>query len=287
MFSGGLLFKKIQHKSPSFNCHLPTINRYLFTMKLKSILNNILGQKKYLQLTSSMFFWYYKNGWLKKNPNYYTHYFVANLISPNQTVVDIGGNLGYFTKIFSKLTGPLGKVFTVEPIALYREILQKNIQACKNVTLLPYALGEADGTITMGNPTTDKHRHGLMRVLKTEESNAIADKEKYEVEMKQPLFLFEKLGKIDYIKCDIEGYEIPVIPLMKPLIASQQPIMQIETDGDNKTQILLMMWSLGYKSFYANKQQLIPVTTTKQPVIGDLLFIPLHKSGLAEKFLGK
>lgn len=253
--------------------------------KLKSILNRILGQKRYLQLISSVFFSSYKKGWLKNNPSYYSHYFVRNLIKPGQTVIDIGGNLGYFTKIFAQLVGKTGKVFTVEPIELYRSVLEKNIVDVKNVTLLPYALGEIDGTITMGNPTNDKHRHGLMRVLKKEETTTLSDGEKYEVDMRNPLHLFEKLGKIDYIKCDIEGYEIPVIPLMQPLIANQQPIVQIETDGDNKTKILLMMWALGYKSYYAKKKQLFAVTNTTQDVIGDLLFIPLHKSDIIAKFI--
>jgi FkbM family methyltransferase len=255
--------------------------------KLKSILNRTLGQKRYLQLISSVFFASYKKGWLKNNPSYYSHYFVRNLIKPGQTVIDIGGNLGYFTKIFSQLVGTTGKVFTVEPIELYRSVLEKNISGCKNVTVLPYALGETDGTITMGNPTTDKHRHGLMRVLKKEETTTLSEGEKYEVDMRNPLHLFEKLGKIDYIKCDIEGYEIPVIPLIQPLIANQQPMMQIETDGENKTKILLMMWGLGYKSFYAKKKQLIPVTTATQAVIGDLLFVPLHKSEMVAKFIAQ
>ena len=252
---------------------------------LKALLNKILGQKNYLRLTSTLFFHYFNKGWLRDNPSYYSHYFVHNLIGQGQTVIDIGGNLGYFTKIFSRLVGKNGKIFTVEPIALYREVLEKNTGSLGNVTILPYALGENDGTILMGNPSSDKHRHGLMRVLKKEETQTIAANEKYEVAMKHPLHLFETLGKVDYIKCDIEGYEIPVIPLMEPLIAKQLPIVQIETEGYNKTTILNMMWGLGYKSFYAEKQQLKPVLTIEQTVVGDLMFIPAHRLGEFQKFI--
>ena len=252
---------------------------------IKSILRKILGQKNYLQFTSTMFFHYFNREWLRDNPSYYSHYFVQHLISQGETVIDIGGNLGYFTKIFSRLVGKTGRVYTVEPIALYRQVLEKNIRGLGNVTILPYALGENDGTILMGNPSNDKHRHGLMRVLKKDETQYLAAGEKYEVEMKQPLHLFETLGKIDYIKCDIEGYEIPVIPLLEPLIARQQPIMQIETEGENKFTILEMMWKFGYKSFYAKKKELIPVLTTTQTVIGDLMFIPDHRLASFQKFI--
>ncbi len=252
---------------------------------IKALLNKLLGQKNYLRLTSTVFFHYFNKGWLNDNPSYYSHYFVKNLIQQGETVIDIGGNLGYFTKIFSRLVGKTGRVYTVEPIELYRQVLEKNISSLQNVTILPYALGENDGTILMGNPSSDKHRHGLMRVLKKDETQFIAAEEKYEVAMKHPLHLFESLGKIDYIKCDIEGYEIPVIPLMEPLIARQLPLMQIETEGENKFLILEMMWKLGYKSFYAEKQKLIPVLTTDQTVIGDLMFIPAHRLESFQKFV--
>jgi len=254
--------------------------------RLKSLLRSMLGQKNYLRLTSATFFRYFDKGLLKNNPSYYSHYFVRNLIEPGQTVIDIGGNLGYFSYIYSALVGGQGKVYTVEPIELYRNVLEKNVAKLGNVQILPYALGEGDGTLLMGNPSEDKHRHGLMRVLKKEEAGQLNADERYEVQMKHPLHLFEKLGHIDYIKCDIEGYEIPVIPLMQPLIAKQMPIMQIETDGDNKTKILDMMWSMGYKSFYAYKETLAPVTTVDQQVIGDLLFIPAHRLPEFQKFIG-
>jgi len=251
----------------------------------KSFLNKILGPKNYLRLTSTLYFHYFNKGWLQDNPSYYSHHFVKNLINPGETVIDIGGNLGYFTKIFSRLVGKTGRVYTVEPIALYRQVLEKNISSLQNVTILPYALGENDGTILMGNPSADKHRHGLMRVLKKDETQYLPATDKYDVELKHPLHLLEPLGKIDYIKCDIEGYEIPVIPLMEPLIARQLPIVQIETEGENKFFILEMMWKLGYKSFYAQKQQLVPVLTPEQTVIGDLLFIPAHRLESFQKFV--
>ena len=253
--------------------------------RIKALLNKLLGQKNYLRLTSTLFFHYFNKGWLAENPSYYSHYFVKNLIQQGETVIDIGGNLGYFTKIFSRLVGKTGRVYTVEPIELYRQVLEKNISSLQNVTILPYALGENDGTILMGNPSSDKHRHGLMRVLKKDETQFIAAAEKYEVAMKHPLHLFESMGKIDYIKCDIEGYEIPVIPLMEPLIAKQLPLVQIETEGENKFLILEMMWKLGYKSFYADKQKLTPVLTPDQTVIGDLMFIPSHRLESFQKFV--
>ncbi len=248
-------------------------------MKLiKSFLSRLLGQPAYLNLTGSLFFLYYKMGWLKNNPSYYNHYFVKHLVKQGDVVIDIGGNLGYFTRIFSKLAGPQGKVLAVEPVALYRKLLEKNVARCTNVTILPYALGEAEGEIQMGNPSADKHRHGLMRVLKKEETIQFNTAETYTVHMKTPMHLFSNLLIVNYIKCDIEGYEIPVIPLMRPLIEKQRPVMQIETDGENKEKLMQFFQELQYQAYYVEKDKLLPLINTNQALYGDIIFIPSEKS---------
>ncbi len=242
---------------------------------IKSLLRRLLGNHLYLRLTSGMFFLYYKKGWLKTNPSYYNHYYVKQLIKPGDTVLDIGGNLGYFTRIFSQLVGSEGKVLTVEPVAMYRQVLEKNIAGCcRNVAVLPYALGEQEATIPMGIPSADKHRHGLMRVLKKEEASQLAASETHQVQMKVPMQLFGNLDRIDYIKCDIEGYEIPVIPLMRPLLEKHRPIVQLETDGDNKKQLLRLFDELAYHPFYVDKNSLLPLLSPDQALYGDIIFMP-------------
>ena len=242
---------------------------------IKSLLRRLLGNHLYLRLTSRLFFLSYKMGWLKNNPSYYNHYYVQQLIKPGDTVLDIGGNLGYFTRIFSQLVGTNGKVLVVEPVEMYRQVLEKNIiRCCRNVAVLPYALGEREATIPMGIPSADKHRHGLMRVLKKEEASQLSAAETHLVQMKVPMQLFGDLSRIDYIKCDIEGYEIPVIPLMRPLLEKHRPIVQIETDGDNKKQILRLFEELRYKPHYVEKNSLLPLKSAEQELWGDIIFMP-------------
>jgi FkbM family methyltransferase len=251
--------------------------------KIKSLLLSILGQKAYLRFTSRMFFIYFNNGWLRSKPNYYTHYFVKNFISEGNIVLDIGANLGYYSKQFAKLVGSSGKVYSVEPIELYRSVLTHNLAGLSNVTVLPFALGENDGTIKMGNPSTDKHRHGLMRVLTEQEQRS--ESSVYEVSMKNPAVLFSKFGHIDYIKCDIEGYEVPVIPIMKPVIEKNQPIVQIETDGENKTIIHKLLTDLKYSLFYVAEDKLIPYPDESQWLGGDLIGIPAGKLQQYQQFV--
>ncbi len=251
------------------------------TGTIKAWLLKILGQEKYLELISAAFFLAFKKGWLRSNPSYFTHYMATRFIQAGATVIDIGANLGYYSCLFAEKTGPTGKVLSVEPIELYRRILVKNTKKYAQVSILPYALGETNGTLKMGNPSQDKHRHGLMRVLKDEE----AGKDFYEVSVKNPLNLFGEVEKIDYIKCDIEGYEVPVIPTMKPLIEKHRPLMQVETDGENKKLLMQLFKALDYHTFYAGPENLIPYTDAEAVLPGDLMAIPQEKMGEFEKWV--
>lgn len=225
-------------------------------------------------MVSTAFFVSFSQGWLRNNPAYFTHYLVGQFIKPGQTIIDIGANLGYYSVLFANRTGPTGKVFSVEPIELYRNVLQKNIRSFPQVTVFPYALGEKEGSLKMGNPSQDKHRHGLMRVLNEDEAAAA----QYEVPVKNPADLFASIEKIDYIKCDIEGYEVPVIPAMKDLIAKHRPIMQIETEGENKKILMGLFKELGYKTFYAGREKLMVYENMDEVLPGDLIAIPQEKS---------
>ncbi len=236
----------------------------------------MLGQRAYLQLTSRLFFIYFFNGWLRNNRSYDTHYFVKNFILKGDTVIDIGANLGYYSVHFAKLTGADGKVYSVEPIELYRSVLRQNVGDYNQVEILPFALGETAGFIKMGNPSTDKHRHGLMRVL--DENEEADQNDVYEVEMKNPVTLFNHLVKISYIKCDIEGFEVPVIPAMKELIVKHRPFVQVETDGDNKMIIHRMFKDIDYNLFFVREGILVAYENPEKTLAGDLIAIPGEKT---------
>lgn len=245
----------------------------MIASRIKAGLLKLLGQKNYLLLTSKIFFLAYRKGWLRKNPAYYTHYRVASLINQGDVIIDIGANLGYYTCLFANKTGQSGKVYAVEPIALYREILEQNIRRFNNILIFPYALGIEDGILKMGNSSSQKYRHGLMHVLSEGEN---AD-EVYVVPVKNPEQLFNNLSHIDYIKCDIEGYEVPVLPAMKSLLQEHRPIVQVETDGENKRIIMALFEQLDYVTVYAGKEHFESYRHAGENLPGDLIAIPKEK----------
>jgi len=53
---------------------------------------------------------------------------LKKIINKEETVVDIGANIGYYTLIFAKLVGDKGKVFAFEPEPNNFELLKKKCE---------------------------------------------------------------------------------------------------------------------------------------------------------------
>ena len=72
---------------------------------------------------------------------------LRKLIRPGMVCWDIGANIGFFTCLFSSLTGPGGKVVAFEPLSATREMLRENLalNRLSNVQVLPVAIGSEDG----------------------------------------------------------------------------------------------------------------------------------------------
>jgi FkbM family methyltransferase len=239
-------------------------------MHWKNLLLRWLGPSKYLKLLSKGFFLAYDTGRLRRHPWYQCHYFVPQLIQPGMIVLDIGANLGYYSRIFAKAAGPKGKVLSVEPVPLYREVLTKNMAAYPQCTIVPYALGTEDKPITLGVPDTGIFRHGLTQVVNQD----TAYSHTFQAEMRRGSALFANLQRLDYIKCDVEGYENVILPEMEPLFRKHHPVLQLETDGENRNKMIQYMTSLGYNVHTLQNMQLVELSTENWNAPGDLFFLP-------------
>ena len=254
-------------------------------MFIKQTLYKLLGVRNYLIVVSRMFFITYALGLLKENKTFDCHYFIKKLIRKGDHVIDIGANLGYYSRLFARLVGSNGKVFSVEPVTLFRNILSINTSKFKNTTIIPYALGTEDNkSIVMGIPKSNKYlRHGLTRVLDSNENESFEFT--FTETMFTPVTLFGNLEKCDYIKCDVEGYEIHIIPQLDFLLGKFQPIIQIEIEPANRKFIIEFLAQYSYSVFYLEKEMLIPVGVTPKSIYGDFFFVPQNKLNIVSPYL--
>lgn len=216
--------------------------------KIRSLLLKWLGTESYLGLVSSAYIRLIKAGFLKGK--YPELYYLAEVVKPGFVCVDIGANVGYYSVFLSKQAGREGKVYAVEPVPLFANIFKRNVKtfALDNITLYPYALGEEVKTVTLGTPVLDGvFRHGLTRILDQTETDSSLT---YEAQMQIPDELFASLPKIDFIKCDVEGYEVHLFPHMIKTLSKFKPLIQIEITGiKNRSEIIALLKPIGYRPY--------------------------------------
>lgn len=245
-------------------------------MQFKKLAFRTLSIKNYLRLLQKGYFITYHLGLLKRSPIYVYHYFVKNLIHPGDYVLDIGANLGYYSKLFSSWVGPDGKVFAVEPMQPYNEVFREITRKRKNITLYPYALGLEEKEITMIAPFHSGYLNtGLPHVFDAEkDKNATQQALTFQAEMKIPSRLFGNLEKLNYIKCDIEGFEKMVLEDLKDLISRHRPVVQVEIWDQYQPDILDMFDAMQYNTYQLYKGKLVQIKQLPPLIDGDFIFIP-------------
>jgi FkbM family methyltransferase len=241
---------------------------------LKKILYSVLSEKQYLRLLHRSFYLLYDLGLLKNNPKFKYHYAVKKIIKSDFTVVDIGSNLGYFSKNFARLANK-GKVVSVEPVPQFYDTLDHFMKKFPNSLRYNVALGNEEGSITMVLPKTNGMiRTGLPHIAESEEEKKQHDTR--EVKIVKGSELLSNLEKIDYIKCDIEGYELNVFKEIASLVQKHLPIIQLEIAPKNLNEMLELLTGMGYKQYGIVNGKLIP-ETGQQMEDGDFLFVPEGK----------
>lgn len=123
--------------------------------------------------------------------------FFRRYLRPDDDVIDVGANIGFFTLIFSTLVGKFGKVYAFEPHHRIYKYLQGNLVLNKvdNVYAFNLALGNKSGTVKF----SDK---------KGDDSNlVVADDSGITV----PAERLDAVGidsvSVSLLKIDVEGYE--------------------------------------------------------------------------------
>lgn len=213
--------------------------------QLRALLLDALGHQKYLALVSDVYIRLIRNGFLKKK--YPELFFLKELVKPGDVCVDIGANVGYYSSFLSQHAGKTGHVFAVEPVDLFAGVFKQNISqfGAGNVTLYQTALGGEEKTIQMGTPVIDGvFRHGLTKVI---DGDGAAGMETYEVPMNIPDVLFANLQRLDFLKCDVEGYEVFIMPHFIKTISRFKPVIQMEiSSAENRQAIFELFIPIGY-----------------------------------------
>lgn len=237
---------------------------------LHKLLYRALSLENYLRVVSGLFFLYRRLGLGRYAPATEYVYHLPQLVGAGDVCIDIGANLGYYARPLAQLAGPEGRVYAVEPVAPIRRVLSRNLRRCPNTEILPFALGTEDRPVVMANDSVRETGYlGTGR-------NAVSDKAAegattFTAEMRRGSELFAQLGRLDFIKCDIEGYEVVVLGEMRGLLERFRPTVLVETAGDNRPQIVRLFTELGYRGYTLDRGREVPLAGDSDK---DIIFRP-------------
>lgn len=162
-----------------------------------------------------------------------------------RTCLDLGGHIGITSIRFAKY---FEQVHAFEPV--HGKYFKKNTEEFDNITLHEHAVADYEGTVDMFINTKNSGgcavvHEGIIDYLYSK--NFVVESTPFPC---KPIDYYN-FENVDFIKIDVEGYNIPVINSMKKLLENNNPIMHIEIAADENynQRFYKMMTDLGYKEF--------------------------------------
>lgn len=182
---------------------------------------------------------------------------VKRVIKPGMKILEIGANIGYYALIETTLAGPTGHLFAIEPSPYNFDLLKKNLSLnnIKNADLHQAAFGEKRAKVKFYM----YDRSNLSSFIKREDMGM--ETTEIEVEM-LTLDDFLSLKKVDFIRMDVEGYELEILKgATKVLSSADKPklfFIEVHSEllhkkGSSAREIVETLAKYGYevrKSFW-------------------------------------
>lgn len=225
---------------------------------LHKILYRTLPLEGYLRAVSRLFFISYRLGLGRRSAATEYVYHLPRLAKAGDTAIDIGANLGYYARPLSEIVGTAGRVHAVEPVPVVCRVLRRNLRGCRNVEIFDCALGAENKEITMSNDSARETGYlgtGRNFVGDAAGEGAVT----FTARMRRGSELFAGLERLDFVKCDVEGYELIVMHELRPLLERFRPTVLIETGGENRPQIIELFTELDYKGYTLENGREIPL----------------------------
>lgn len=213
-------------------------------------------------------------------------------LSPNAVIFDVGAHSGQFSKLFSKLV-PKGAVFAFEPGEYAGAILRRVVKhrRLRNVHIVPQGLSDSEGTHDLYVPVkrSGAFGFGLSSLMpQTGYDEAHLRKESISLTTIDQFVAKRHVSRIDLIKIDIEGWELPALKGGASAISRFRPVVMVEIDASHQAragatpeQIFELFIPNDYVAFKTDEHKdyhTVPVTSYDGS--GDYLFVPKERAML-------
>ncbi len=206
---------------------------------------------------------------------------LRRFVPPGGTVLDIGAGVGLYAFPLARLVGPAGHVLAVEPYAPSADRLERAALwlGVRQLELLRLGLSDTDGAATLAVPSSPSGRifdqNAHVAGSATEAGTSVR------VMTLDRLLDSHPLDRLDFVKCDVEGYESAVFRGGAATIRRFRPVILCEIEerwcrryGVGADEVLEQIRALGnYRAAVLRRGQLQPVSNTS-PAVNDYFLLP-------------
>ena len=156
---------------------------------------------------------------------------LRRFVARDATVFDAGAHAGQFSKLFARLA-PAGNVYAFEPSPYALSILRLALRAhgLKNVRVVAAACGETPGALTLTTPVKASGA-GSVRFGIAHLGGAAGDGARRDDVPVIALDAFmeeNRIDRLDFIKADVEGWEVRMLLGAARTIARCRPPLLLE-----------------------------------------------------------
>ncbi len=204
--------------------------------------------------------------------------FLHRFLKKDMIAIDIGANLGEYTLFMAKRLSN-GKVFSFEPMQIIRDQLVENISLNGFTNVQVVGVGLSDQQRVLQIHEVDDVHEGLGTFY-------LGDRKSKNVQ-EVPLVTLDsqieplKIPKINFIKIDVEGSELPALVGARTVITKWRPYVMVEINeltykaaGYSKEEVAIFFKDLDYRPYsilkQGNLQEIISL-----PAFGNIIFAPL------------
>ena len=171
---------------------------------------------------------------------------LEELVGPGDTVIDVGGHIGYVTLRLCGLVGPVGRVIVFEPGPNNLPYLRGNVAPYPNIKVVEAACSDVDGEAEFWIENLTGQNNTLVRDYKVWAANR---DRAFSREALRPItvptvrldsFLARSELRPDLLKIDVEGAELMVLRGAERCLAECRPKLVVEvTENEREVDELL------------------------------------------------
>lgn len=154
---------------------------------------------------------------------------VKRILKPGMKVLDIGANIGYYALIEAQAIGKTGKIYAIEPALENIKMLQKNIELNNlktKIDLHHLAVSNKVGKAKL-YISSKSNLNTLIKPSKNTNKLLLLDKGVADINT-VTVDSFIKNNKLDFIRMDVEGFEVEIFKGMKNTLKRNKVMILFE-----------------------------------------------------------